>query len=114
MQQNFRIKNRDDLLSVREAFVGSLKDKKHQIIVCSGAGCISSNCHAVRDALVSYLGELGLAEEVRVIETGCIGTCDLGPVMIISDTGRSVLYTKLTPQDMQPIIDAQLVQGRNA
>lgn len=80
-----KIRNHDGLLSVRESFLGKLKQKRHQIIICSGAGCISSNCHAVRDALAKYLEEHGLSEEVRVIETGCIGTCDLGPVMIISD-----------------------------
>lgn len=140
MQQNMKILKHDDLLSVRGAFFGKLAGKKYQITVCSGAGCISSNCHAVRDELARYLGELGLENAVRVIETGCIGTCDLGPVMIISDiggaagageagpngpaktvgsawnysgsgSGRSILYTKLTPQDIPPIIDAQLVQG---
>ena len=51
-----------------------------------------------------------MSDSVQVIETGCIGTCDLGPVVVMTplgkggaeqdDAGKSAFYTKLTPQDI--------------
>ena len=56
------------------------------VLVCAGAGCVS-NCKEVEAALQDELAKVGLSEEVKVIETGCIGTCDLGPVMVIYPEG---------------------------
>ena len=48
------------------------------VLVCAGAGCISSGCFEVEKALKASLAKHNLTEEFRVVETGCIGTCDLG------------------------------------
>ena len=39
-----------------------------------------------------------------------MGTCDIGPVMIVMPEG--VFYTKLGPEDVGPIVDSHLVNGR--
>ncbi|NLK09072.1 MAG: NADH-quinone oxidoreductase subunit NuoF [Firmicutes bacterium] len=80
------------------------------VLVCAGAGCVSSNCKAVESALQEQLAKVGLAEEVKVIETGCIGTCDLGPVMVIYPEG--VFYQKLTPEDAEEIVNEHILKGR--
>ncbi len=85
--QKIIIKNSSDLLTVREDYLKKQEGMKYRIQVCSGAGCISSNCHAVRDALAACMDEKGLSGSVEMIETGCIGTCDLGPVMVITGIG---------------------------
>ena len=107
------IKSKADLISVKEEYLKRLEGKSFRILVCSGAGCISSDCHAVRDALVKCLDANGMSDSVQVIETGCIGTCDLGPVVVMTplgrkggaeqgqDAGKSAFYTKLTPQDIR-------------
>lgn len=83
---------------------------RSHVLVCAGAGCVSSRSRDVRDELVKVLGDRGITDEVRVIETGCIGTCDLGPVMIVYPEG--VFYQKLDPTDVTQIVDEHLVRGR--
>ena len=60
-------------------------------------GCVSPIARRLRHAFTGRTGKVGLSEEVKVIETGCIGTCDLGPVMVIYPEG--VFYQKLTADD---------------
>ncbi len=113
------IKSNKDLIAVKEEYNSKLKSIQFRILICSGAGCISSDCHAVRDALVECLEAKGLTESVHLAETGCIGTCDLGPVMIITaqssselQPDRGVFYIKLTPQDIPEIVESHLVKGK--
>ena len=84
MGRNMKIWNQTDLLQISDNYKKETGGKKYKIIICSGAGCISSNCHAVRDSLIDSLKDKDLADDVHLIETGCIGTCDLGPVMLIT------------------------------
>ena len=65
------------------------------VLVCSGAACVSSGCRELRDAFVIKIIEHGLQEEVKVIETGCVGSCDLGPLALIYPEG--IFYQKLKP-----------------
>lgn len=83
---------------------------RSHILVCAGAGCVSSGCKAVQQALEQALEENNLTEEVRVVETGCIGSCDLGPVMVIYPEG--VFYQKVKPEDVPEIVSEHLLKGR--
>ncbi|HEX2966238.1 MAG TPA: FAD-dependent oxidoreductase [Syntrophorhabdaceae bacterium] len=80
------------------------------ILVCAGAACVSSGCREIRDAVVQHVAEKGLEGEVKIIETGCIGSCDLGPLALVYPEG--VLYQKLTPQDAEEIVSEHLLKGR--
>lgn len=80
------------------------------VLVCGGAGCISSGCKEVQTALKEELASLGLAEEIKVVETGCIGTCDLGPVMVVYPEGT--FYRKVKPDDARRIVREHLFKGR--
>lgn len=119
MHRKIKIKSQEDILKIRDEYIKRSSGKKFKILVCSGAGCISSNCHDVKDALLKCLSENGLAEKTTVIETGCIGTCDLGPVMVVSSLNgsagaakeKSVFYTRLAPQDIPAIVDTHLLHG---
>lgn len=121
---NKTIKSKADLAAVKEGYFKCLEGKAFRIQVCSGAGCISSDCHSVRDALLECLEANGLSDSVQVIETGCIGTCDIGPVVVVTplrqkgagEQGRdaaqkAVFYIKLTPQDIPEIVESHLVKN---
>jgi len=56
------------------------------------------------------IAELGLDQEVKVIRTGCMGACDLGPVAVVYPEG--VFYQKLTADDGRLIVDEHLFKGR--
>ena len=87
-----------------------MESLRAHVLVCAGAACVSSGCREIRDAVVNKVVEQGLQEEVKVIETGCIGSCDLGPLVLIYPEG--VLYQKLTPQDAEEIVSEHLLKGR--
>lgn len=80
------------------------------VLVCAGAGCISSNCKAVHRSLVTELQNLELSQEIKVVETGCIGSCDLGPVIVLYPEG--VFYQKVQPEDVKLIVEEHLLKGR--
>jgi len=101
------ITNKDDLHKIRESYQARTGKYKYQILVCAGAGCVSSDCGKVRDAVIEQVKALSLENEVRVYETGCMGTCAVGPVMLILP--QRTFYTKLTPDISQKIVKAHIV-----
>lgn len=80
------------------------------VLVCAGAGCISSGCFEVEKALKKSLAEHNLDQEIKVVQTGCIGTCDLGPLMVIYPEG--VFYQKVEPTDVEEIVTEHLLKGK--
>jgi NADH-quinone oxidoreductase subunit F len=87
-----------------------METARAHILVCAGAACVSSGCRAIRDAVVNKIIDEKLQDEIKVIETGCIGSCDLGPLALVYPEG--VLYQKLTPQDAEEIVLEHLLKGR--
>lgn len=83
---------------------------RSHVLVCAGAGCISSGCKAVQSTLQEHIDKNGLGEEVKVVETGCMGPCDLGPVIMIFPDG--VFYRKLKPEDAEEIVTEHLLKGK--
>ncbi|MFZ5923677.1 MAG: NAD(P)H-dependent oxidoreductase subunit E, partial [Bacillota bacterium] len=80
------------------------------VLVCGGAGCVSSGCKEVEEALIDEIEKHGLGKEIRVVTTGCMGPCELGPVAIVYPEG--VLYRKLRADDAREIVREHLLKGR--
>ncbi|HHW12128.1 MAG TPA: NADH-quinone oxidoreductase subunit NuoF [Firmicutes bacterium] len=87
-----------------------MKLYRAHVLVCGGAGCISSGCKAVLDRFTEEIKAHNLEDEVHVVETGCIGTCDLGPVIVVYPEG--VFYKEVTPDDVKEIVEEHLIKGR--
>ncbi len=79
-------------------------------LICSGTGCQSAGSPAVREALEAEIERRGLAEEVKVVETGCNGYCAAGPVMVAYPEG--IFYQLLTAEDVPELVEEHLVKGR--
>lgn len=105
-----KIKNIADLEQIKEAYDEKTASYRYQVLVCSGAGCVSSNCGQVRDAVNDELHNLGIQDQTLLRETGCMGTCAAGPVMLILP--EQIFYTKLTPETARQVIKAHLVDGK--
>ena len=60
-----------------------MKHIRSHVLVCGGTGCASSGSKKVMDVLREELEQKGLAPEVKLVETGCHGFCEMGPIMII-------------------------------
>ena len=87
-----------------------MKLYRAHVLICGGAGCISSGCHAVKEEFIRELQANGLQDEIQLIETGCVGSCDLGPIVIVYPEG--VFYQHVTPEDVQEIVNEHLLKGR--
>jgi len=103
------IKKIADLEKIKSEFIESEKSYKFIALICSGAGCISSGCSAVKDAFIKELTEYKIADKVKVKLTGCIGSCDVGPSLLLYPD--ETFYCNLKPKDMQVIVKRHLVKG---
>lgn len=84
--------------------------KRIDLLICCGSGCISAGALKIKDKFIEILEEKGLRSEVNIIETGCMGPCDFGPVLLIYPEG--VFYQKVTVEDVDEIIDEHILKGR--
>ncbi|RJX19508.1 MAG: NADH-quinone oxidoreductase subunit NuoF [Desulforudis sp.] len=84
---------------------------KYHVLVCGGTGCVSSGCKAVRDTLIDEIKNRGLEEKVRVIVTGCLGPCNMGPIVTIYPEGT--FYQHVNPDDAVYIVREHLENGRH-
>ena len=103
------IKSIADLEKIKQSYNENTAAFKYQVLVCSGAGCVSSNCGEVRDAVADELNKIGMADQVLLRETGCMGTCAAGPVMLILP--ERTFYTKLTPETARKVIQKHIRDG---
>ena len=102
------VKNREDLLNIKEEYLRRQKSYRRQVLVCGGAGCISSNCGEVRDALIKSVSTYKLDDEVKVMVTGCMGTCAMGTVIMIEPEG--IFYTKMNPEKAEDVVARHLLK----
>jgi len=80
------------------------------VLVCAGAGCVASGSLEVSAALQREIERQGLSEEVKVIETGCLGPCAVGPVAVVYPDG--VFYQNIKPEDAAEVVSEHLLKGR--
>jgi NADH:ubiquinone oxidoreductase subunit F (NADH-binding)/(2Fe-2S) ferredoxin/NAD-dependent dihydropyrimidine dehydrogenase PreA subunit len=81
-----------------------------QVLVCSGTGCQASGSVKVKQALLESLAAQDLLPEVQLVETGCIGPCELGPILLVYPEGT--FYVRVRPEDATEIVSEHLLKGR--
>jgi NADH-quinone oxidoreductase subunit F len=104
------IKSIQDLQHIKEEYQAHLGKYQYQVLVCGGNGCISANCAAVEKALRDALDYYGLTDTVKVFQTGCMGTCAVGPVVYVLPDG--IYYTELTPKKVEEIVKSHYFEGK--
>jgi NADH-quinone oxidoreductase subunit F len=82
-------------------------DKKAEIRICAGTACHASGRVALRTAVEKTLRDRGLADTVAVVETGCHGFCEEGPIVVVRPQG--LFYPRLKPRDIEEIIETSVV-----
>lgn len=97
------------LNDIKEEYLAENEKYKFNVLVCGGGGCVSSNCEEVDDAIRSELSVLGLNDKVNVIQTGCMGICAVGPVVLILP--QRIFYTQLTPKKAKDIVNRHIMNG---
>ena len=104
-----KIKTIAQLEEIKKSFLKNREKYKYQILVCGGTGCVSSNCADVENAVKEELEKQGIAKDVIVYQTGCMGICALGPVMIVLPD--RTFYTELTPEKAREIVQRHLIKN---
>ena len=106
------INGRKHLEEIKEEYRRKQREYDYAILICSGAGCISSNCGAVKDALLEALEKYCPEKKIDIKLTGCMGTCNIGPAMIVKPS--DVFYCNLKPSDMEIIVQKDIIGGEIA
>ena len=83
---------------------------RSHVLICGGTGCTSSGSPAIHKLMEQEIAKKGLADEIKVVQTGCFGLCALGPIMIVYPEGT--FYSRVTEQDVPEIVEEHLLKGR--
>jgi NADH:ubiquinone oxidoreductase subunit F (NADH-binding)/(2Fe-2S) ferredoxin/Pyruvate/2-oxoacid:ferredoxin oxidoreductase delta subunit len=81
-----------------------------QLMLCGGTGCHATGTREFQETLQKELERQGLAEEIKIIETGCNGFCAVGPVMLVQPEG--IYYQKLKSKDVPHLVEEHFLKGR--
>jgi (2Fe-2S) ferredoxin len=72
--------------------------------------CAEKGSEEVRARFKEALKKRGLARQMRANAAGCLDTCEFGCSVVVYPDG--VWYQKVTPGDVDEIVDEHLVNGR--
>ncbi|WP_425805516.1 NADH-ubiquinone oxidoreductase-F iron-sulfur binding region domain-containing protein [Desulfitobacterium sp. Sab5] len=121
-----KIKSLDELITLKNKFwplvqvrestgteddLSKFIDDPHKIHVCccGGTGCHSSESEVIVQLFQSELESRGLADQIKVIASGCFGFCEQGPIVKVFPD--NVFYTRVSVKDVKEIIDSHLIHG---
>ena len=82
-------------------------------VVVGMATCgIAAGARPVLNTIVEEVNREGLMEKVTVSQTGCIGICQLEPIVEVFEAGKEkVTYVKMTPEKAKRIVEEHLKNG---
>jgi sirohydrochlorin ferrochelatase/(2Fe-2S) ferredoxin len=83
--------------------------KKH-VLVCGNVDCAERGSLSLIDELRRLVKRAGIAADVRVTRTGCMGRCGEGPTLVVYPDG--VWYRGVGPADAVSLVDDHLVGDR--
>ena len=71
--------------------------------------CHSKDGAAVVGKFLEELEERGLSGEVMVSNTGCLGLCEKGPIVVVYPD--NIWYGKVKPEDVERIMEEHIESG---
>ncbi len=109
-----RYKNFDSKINNKKTNLEVLKMEKpkHHIFVCTSSRltgenkgfCVQQKGKEIIQAFVEALQDRDLESEILVTNTGCLGLCTMGSIVIIYPD--QIWYGKVTVEDVEEIVDA--------
>ena len=116
------IKSREDINGIRESKKADLEIRinkdaaptqtggRMHILVCGGTGCTSSASMKIIERLEALIAQNSMADEIKVVKTGCFGLCAQGPIMMIYPD--HLMYTQVQPEDVDEIFENHIRCGQ--
>ena len=80
------------------------------VLICGGSACSSSGSNDITAAFRAEIEKAGLAGKVEVLQTGCLGFCEQGPIVKIMPQGTFYVHVKVS--DVAEIVSEHLTKGR--
>jgi len=84
--------------------------KRIDLLISCGSGCVSAGALRIKERMIEVLHQNNISDEINIIETGCMGPCDFGPVMMVYPEG--IFYKKVVPEDVEEIVNEHFIKGR--
>ncbi len=82
-------------------------------VVVGMATCgIAAGARPILNAFVEQINSGDLADKVTVSQTGCIGLCQLEPIVEVYEAGNvKTTYVKMTPEKVATVVEKHLKGG---
>ncbi len=95
-----------------------MQKPKYHVFICSSSRvtgqqkgyCFSKDSVSVIQRFMEEIEERELGGDILVTNTGCLGICSKGPVVIVYPDG--VWYKEVTVDDVTEIVEEHLENGR--
>jgi (2Fe-2S) ferredoxin len=97
-------------IELRKVYHDKANVGKRQVLVCASTGCISNKSMEVLKRFEQQVNQHGLTNKVDVVQTGCHGLCEMGPVVIVYPEGA--FYAKVKSEDVDKIVENHLKNGQ--
>ncbi len=115
-----KLNNRAEFQAVQAKYEAIHNSANRKILVCCGNGCVTSVSLKLYEEMKTAVKASGLKcvvelmeepekDAVNVKKTGCIGFCEMGPLVKIEPEGW--LYTKVQISDIPEIIESTIMKG---
>jgi NADH-quinone oxidoreductase subunit F len=104
-----RIESRDQFDELRAQAIKIEENRRQQVLVCCGTGCLASGAKEVAEAFASEIAKRSVDADVELFvkSTGCHGFCERGPLVVLQPKG--LLYTKVKPKRVEEIVEKSLI-----
>lgn len=112
------MKSLAELEAIREKMKGKVAireaaDNTVRIVVGMATCGIAAGARPVLNALAEAVDKENLSGEVTVTQTGCIGICQLEPVVEVFEQGKEkVTYVKMSPEKARKVIEEHIKGGK--
>ena len=111
------MKSLAELAAIREKMKDKVAIRKGlgqvRVVVGMGTCGIAAGARSVLSAFVEKVSEVGLSDKVTVTQTGCVGNCQLEPVVEVFEDGKEkVTYVKMTAEKVSEVVEQHLKGGK--
>ncbi|MEA1883897.1 MAG: (2Fe-2S) ferredoxin domain-containing protein [Thermotogota bacterium] len=111
-----KIKSLDELMKIKEKAVKEIHmrdtDKKGKIVVAMGTCGIAAGAKETLQAVVNELEKNGI-DDVSVVQSGCMGLCDVEPtVEVVMEGSDPIIYGHVSPEQVTRIVDQHVKNGK--
>ncbi len=95
-----------------------MQKPKYHVFVCSSSRitgqqkgyCFSKDSVSIIQRFMEEIEERELGGDILITNTGCLGICSKGPIVIVYPDG--VWYKEVTVDDVTEIVEEHLENGR--